>query len=249
VFGGSPAMVGMPMTAAGVSPMRTDCGVLESSIAFTFTDVIPQKAQVVCAVMAQEIGHSYGLDHELLAADPMSYLSYSGHRAFQDQTASCGEFTARPCGAPGHASCRADQNSYQLLLERLGAAGAGDVDPPTIAITAPGDGATVEPGFTITAAIADDVAVTRVTLAIDGTEVAARTVGPWTFTTDDALEPGPHLIELTATDGTNTTVESASVTVDGPPPAAPTIAGCSASRGDAGWLLALGIVLVRRRRR
>jgi hypothetical protein len=247
VFGGSPAMLGLPMTAAGVSPMRTDCGVIEGSIAFAFTDVMPQKAQIVCAVMAQEIGHSFGLDHELLAADPMSYLPYAGHRAFQDQTAACGETTPRPCGAPGNPACRASQSSYQLLLERLGAAGTGDIDPPTLAITSPADGTTVEPGFAITATVADDVAVARVTLAIDGTDVAARTVAPWSFTASDTLEPGPHLIELTATDGTNETTEMRMVTIDGPPNTP--LAGCSASRGDGGWLLALGIVLVRRRRR
>ena len=77
---------------------------------FAFTDNIPSDPQTVCEVMSQEIGHAYGLDHELLAADPMTYLAFTGKRTFQDADASCGEKTARPCG-PGSTACRAQQNS------------------------------------------------------------------------------------------------------------------------------------------
>ena len=69
IFGGSPSTIGMTIPAAGVSPFSTTCSIIESSIVFTFTDNIPQNARVACEVMAQEIAHSYGLDHELLA-DP-----------------------------------------------------------------------------------------------------------------------------------------------------------------------------------
>ena len=123
VFGGHPRDVGLPDNVAGVAPFTTDCAIIENAIVFTFTDVLPDDPQTVCEVAAQEIAHAFGLDHELLAADPMTYLPYDGDRSFQDQMATCGEQTGRPCGING-ATCRARQNSVQLLTQRLGARGA-----------------------------------------------------------------------------------------------------------------------------
>lgn len=120
VFGGHPADVGLPDNVAGVSPFTTDCAIIERSIVFTFTDVIEDDAQVMCEVMAQEIAHSYGLDHELLPEDPMTYLTYFGNRSFQDEMADCGEYGERMCGIEGSV-CRERQNSVTLLTERLGA--------------------------------------------------------------------------------------------------------------------------------
>jgi hypothetical protein len=120
VFGGHPSDVGLPDNVAGVSPFTYDCSIIEHSVVFTFTDVLPDDPRLMCEVMAQEIAHSYGLDHEMLAADPMSYLTYLGERTFQDEMAACGEYGSRMCGIDG-SICRQKQNSHQLLLERLGA--------------------------------------------------------------------------------------------------------------------------------
>lgn len=129
VFGGSPGDVGLPDNVAGVSPFMTDCSVIEGSVAFVFTDVLPDDPRTVCEVIAQEIAHSFGLDHEMLPSDPMTYLDYDGDRRFQDRMASCGEYASRACGVNG-ATCRQRQNSVALLTERLGARGAGsDQDP------------------------------------------------------------------------------------------------------------------------
>ena len=83
VFGGSPQNIGMGQGVGGVSPFTEDCGIIENSIVFTFTNVFPDDAQTVCEVMAQEVAHSYGLDHEMLASDPMTYLDYNGNRSVQ----------------------------------------------------------------------------------------------------------------------------------------------------------------------
>jgi hypothetical protein len=131
VFGGSPLMLGLPRSYAGISPFEADCSIIESSIVFTFTDILPPDAATACRVMAQEIGHSYGLDHELRAGDPMSTLPFDGERAFVDEDVACGEDSPRPCGLPG-TSCRATQSSYALLADRLGM--AGDVDTTAHAI-------------------------------------------------------------------------------------------------------------------
>ena len=122
VFGGHPNDVGLPDNVAGVSPFTTDCSVIENSVVFTFTDVLPDDPRLMCEVMAQEIAHSYGLDHEMLANDPMTYLEYDGERTFQDVSAPCGEFGNRPCGIDKHV-CWQRQNSVQLLEQRLGRRG------------------------------------------------------------------------------------------------------------------------------
>lgn len=129
VFGGHPSDVGLPDNVAGVSPFTTDCSVIENSVVFTFTDVLPDDARLMCEVMAQEIAHSYGLDHEMLASDPMTYLDYSGDRTFRDQMAPCGEYGNRMCGIVGSV-CREKQNSVQLLESRLGRRGHPDPGAP-----------------------------------------------------------------------------------------------------------------------
>jgi len=129
IFGGHPNDVGLPDNVAGVSPFTTDCAMIESSIVFTFTDVMPDDARTMCEVMAQEIAHSYGLDHEMLASDPMTYLDYAGERTFQNEMAPCGENGNRLCGINGN-MCRQKQNSVALLTERLGAKG-GSTPPGT----------------------------------------------------------------------------------------------------------------------
>ena len=260
VFGGSPQNVGMPSGVGGVSPFTDDCAVIENSIVFTFTNVLPQDAQSVCEVMAQEVAHSYGLDHEMLASDPMTYLNYNGNRAFKDQTVACGEYQNRPCGIGG-STCRANQNSVRLLTDRLGKA---DLVPPTLTITSPGEGDTVVPGFSVAATAADDVAVTSGRLFVDDIDLGiVAGPGPYTFPTDPALVDGTHTLRVEVTDGKHPVTRTIRITVarkggegqgsdgegsgDGGDGAA--AGGCSAT-GGASWavlVFAVGFAIVRRR--
>jgi MYXO-CTERM domain-containing protein len=271
IFGGTPTQVGLPSNVGGVSPFTTDCSIIENSIVFTFTDAIPNiTSREACEIMAQEVAHSYGLDHELLASDPMTYLQYNGNRAFQDQTASCGEYQQRQCGINGSV-CRANQNSVQLLLARVGQ--AGDSVAPVLSWSTPEDGAVVAPGFTVQASGTDNVAVTAATLYIDGTSAGSQMgPGPYTFTTPTQLADGQHLIRVEITDGRNVQSEMRSVTVqagtqdpgqdpgssdpnnpNNPNPGSSSndlTGGCSTSGGSAGLALVVGLVgLVARRRR
>lgn len=244
LFGGSAADIGRPLNVAGIAPFASDCGVIEGAIVFAFTDNLPSDPQLVCEVMTQEIGHAYGLDHELLAADPMSYLPFTGKRTFQDTAAQCGEKTARPCGL-GTPSCRIEQSSVQILLARLGVSG-GDGTAPTVAITAPVAHAEVEPGFVVSARATDDVALTSVALYIDGAKVASLVTGPFAFATDAALATGAHTIMIEARDGNdNITVREVDVVVIGN---APWFASCSAG-GAPGLGVGMALLVLRRRRR
>lgn len=259
VFGGTPQMVGLPNGVAGVSPFTTDCGIIENSIVFTFTDVIPNDARLACEIMAQEVAHSYGLDHELLASDPMTYLQYNGNRSFKNQQVSCGEDVTRPCGINGN-TCRANQNSVQLLTDRLGTGGnPGDTVKPNVGITSPSNGATVPPGFDLQFTATDNVGVTMATLYVDDNAAGSLIAAPFKFTTSATLPEGQHKFRVEATDGLNLSSQEITVTIrkGALPPGAGgddsgDIQGGCSTGGNGSFALALGLLgfaLLRKRRR
>ncbi len=269
VFGGSPQLLGMEAGVAGVSPFTQNCAVIENSIVFTFTNVIPQDARLACEIMAQEVAHSYGLDHVLLASDPMTYLDYAGNRTFKNQTASCGEDVARPCGIGG-STCRANQNSVALLTERLGAKTA-DTIPPSGAISSPAPNAQVPPGFNVYVSANDNLMVRSGKLYVDGVLVQTlNESGPlFTFVTTSTMPEGPHRIKTEISDGINVIMtQEITVTVKNgaaPNPAPPSggtgtggaggdsgeiTGGCSTGGSSSSLLLGLALVglIIRRRR-
>jgi MYXO-CTERM domain-containing protein len=256
--------VGLDPSVAGVSPFTTDCSIIENSVVFTFTNAFAFTAREACEIMAQEVAHSYGLDHELLAADPMTYLPYTGNRSFQDVAAQCGESMSAPrqCGIAGNV-CRATQNSVQLLRDRLGIA---DSIMPTIPAMSPVDNATVPPGFQVKLTAADNNSVIGATLKIDGTNpLTIDGAGPFVFQTPAGLSEGSHVISVDVSDGKNIRTETRTVVVmiGAPPPEGSTpgtdeldrfgevSGGCSSGRTSGpGALFAFGILLafaIRRR--
>jgi len=257
VFGGSPTQVGMENNVLGVSPFTTDCSIIENSVVFTFTggtyQMTPREA---CETMAQEVAHSYGLDHEILASDPMTYLPYAGNRAFRDQLVPCGEDAARTCGINGSV-CRQNQNSVKLLTERLGLA---DAIAPLLTITTPPNNATLPPGFQVKASGTDNTAITGATLKIDGIQREQLTgAGPFVFSTDADMVEGAHTLVVEISDGKNFKSDTRSVTVmrgappqddsDDPLANGDVVGGCSAGNHSSAWLLGLGLALTARRRR
>lgn len=269
VFGGSPTQLQMPNGVAGVSPFTTDCSIIENAIVFTFTQVLPQNdPRLVCEIMAQEVAHAYGLDHELLAADPMTYLDYNGNRSFQNQTASCGEDVQRPCGING-STCRPNQNSVTLLTDRLGkkvggGGTGGDAIPPTGTITSPTANQQVPPGFLVYTDANDNQMVVSAKLYIDGNMSLELTSGPFNFATPPTLSEGQHRIKVDINDGANTiTTQEITVTVkrgatQDPPSGGDNgggytgeiTGGCSTSGSGSGLVLGLSLLgLVYRRRR
>jgi MYXO-CTERM domain-containing protein len=109
VVAGRPQDVGMGSGIGGVSPF--DCGIIETSIVFTFARVYGSDYRSICETAAQEVAHSFGLDHEYMCSDPMTYLSGCGEKSFQPVAAPCGEYSARSCSCGG-----STQNSVELLL-------------------------------------------------------------------------------------------------------------------------------------
>lgn len=182
VMGGQPGHAGMPSGVGGVAPMNGDCSIVEEAIVYVFTQVLGD-VRTQCEVAGQEIAHAYGLDHELLCSDPMTYLSPCGAKRFRDENARCGEYSARRCMCGD-----STQNSHRILLARLGVndgtmpptdptmdPGGGmdptmpppaDAMPPAITIESPADGATLPANSSveIRATIVDDVGVSRAEL-------------------------------------------------------------------------------------
>ncbi len=121
VTAGRPQDIGMQQGVGGVSPFS--CGTINNSIVFTFAEVYGTDYRSVCETNAQEIAHSFGLDHERLCQDPMTYLSGCGQKTFQNTAAACGEYSNRACQCGG-----STQNSVALLDQRIGLRPAGGID-------------------------------------------------------------------------------------------------------------------------
>ena len=127
---------------------------------------------------------------------------------------------------------------------------AGDVTPPTVAVTTPADGASVSGAVSLTATAADDFGVASVQFKVDGVNVGpADTTAPYTASWDTSgLLDGSRSITAVATDtsGLTTTSAAATVAVHNPasvritsPAAGATVTGTSVTvvytkRGD--WL-------------
>lgn len=269
VVAGSPQLLGMPAGVGGVSPFTSNCDMIPNSIVFTFTDVLPRNPQIICEVAAQEIAHSFGLDHEFLCEDPMTYLSGCGAKSFQDVAAPCGEDQARACAQPGQYDCGyAQQNSVQLMTQRIGLNEGGTSNQ--VAIAAPLDGANVSLGFEVSTDISF---ADRVELRIDGITIASLTSGPFIFSTPTDLSPGTHVVEVVATVSGSEITDSISVNLvedggdgsgggngggggDGTGPGGNgetpnVVGGCSTggtSSGTVSFLLGLALLVLRRRR-
>ena len=268
------SVIGMDPNVGGVSPYTIGCDFIPNSIVFTFANAFNGNAETICEVMGQEMAHSVGLDHEMLASDPMTYLQYNGLQAFRDQAVSCGEYQNRACGLQGE--CGATQNSYQMLMERVGPNGGGQNGIPSVAITSPQDGARVPPGFSVSADAQDDGSISKVELWVDGVLTDTKTAAPFTFQTSAQLANGSHAIQTIAyDDGNQSSTAQITVTVeqgapdpggdgdgdgtgggngdgsgDGTQDPAQLVGGCQASGGGAsGVLLLLGLAFGLARRR
>jgi hypothetical protein len=190
VVGGSDADIGRD-GILGVSP--STCGILERSIVYVFAADVGNDPQYMCEIAAQEIAHSLGLDHEYLCEDPMTYLSDPcGPRTFQDVDAQCGEFVPRGCACTG-----ATQNSFRLLLNRLG---ASENEPPFLEVVSPQDGDTVPRSFLVDLNTSDNVRVWRTELFVDGERVGFTTQPPYDLQSPPTVALGTRMLEVRSYD-------------------------------------------------
>jgi len=215
--------------AGGVAPF--DCSEIPNAIVYTF-DVYGPDAQALCWTCSQEVAHAFGLDHEFLQKDPMTYVSGDLPKRFRDQDADCGEFESRACSC----ATGGKQNSYRTIV---GLFGPGAPTPPVITVQRPTDGKQVQPGFRMSVKALDDVRVDKVELFIDGTlgAMSMTEVGDvFDLSAPADLPMGSHSLEVRATDVQGIPA-SAMLTVDEGAP-------CTASKGCSGTdVCVMGICL------
>jgi MYXO-CTERM domain-containing protein len=221
----------IPWSAGGVSPGT--CWVIPNSITFVF-DVYGDNVESLCYVAAQESAHSLGLDHELLANDPLTYLAYTGHRDFQDQWADCGEYEPRECWCGG-----SQQNSFEHIM---GIFGPAPPTPPEVTILEPAAGASVPFGFDVSAEYVDTLDVVRADLLIDGEVVVTDDEAPLALRANQValhgVAPGTHQVTVRGTDALGATGETTIPVVIGAPCASP--AQCAAGETCVGGACVLG---------
>jgi len=67
VVAGVPAELGLPDNYGGIAPLAPGCQVVDHGLSFSFANAYTESTERVheiCWTVAQEVGHTYGLDHE-----------------------------------------------------------------------------------------------------------------------------------------------------------------------------------------
>jgi MYXO-CTERM domain-containing protein len=191
---GSPSNVGFSSQTAGVASFS--CGIIPNAISFSFLNLNPSDVNDACWTISQESAHNFGLSHEMLGGDAMTYMQNPPRKRFLDQTACIG--TQGCCAPSQECQCGAtQQNSFQELLSIFGPAGA---TPPMISISDPLNNAAVDPGFPVHATVTDDNGIGSVELLIDGAVVSSLVSPPYAFNAPTAITPGAHTVEIHAID-------------------------------------------------
>ncbi len=183
IVAGFPSEIGRA-GIGGIAPFA--CEVVDNGINFSFAGQY-ENPIALCNTVGQESGHTYGLDHQMLCDDPMTYLPSCGTKAFQRVDAQCGEFDPRECYCGGRI-----QNSYLGLLKVLGKRVTPVDYEPLVAIVVPEDEEEVVPLFRVYVDVQEDHAVDHVELFIDGVSVGTATAAPYGFNTSPDLALGEH---------------------------------------------------------
>jgi hypothetical protein len=230
MVGGTPGQLGLSAGIGGIAEYSCSSpGVcskyLPNALVFVFAQVWGGNVNETCAAAAQEIAHTWSLDHVVDASDPMTYFPFSGMRQFKDGV-KCGSDCSGgqspfglPCNTANEHTCMstgtATQNDVQILTALFGPAGAL---APTLTVTNPTNGSTQQPGFAIqvtcTPPATTGVTIQEVNLSIDGLPKASLTVPPFNFMAPATISEGPHKISvLCATSQQAITIANADVVV------------------------------------
>ena len=197
------------LDAGGVAPFLS-CGAIDDNvISFVFANqsgAIPY----LCAAVAQEASHVWGLDHEMNADDPMTYLDVGSSKRFQNDDATCGEFEPRSCYCDGGST----QNSFAYLRDTFGL--NPSLGESVLTLTTPTDGQWVRAHFPIAAVVTSDLSLKQASLSIDGSHAAQADPAILVFNAPE-LSVGQHAVTLSVTDAIDRTlVQMVTVNLVGP---------------------------------
>jgi MYXO-CTERM domain-containing protein len=191
IVAGKPEDIGYSAGAGGVAIVSGDCSPRQNSIAFAFADMADVFAQEdggnrvygECWVIAQEVAHIYGLDHEYAYVDdsssacndPMTYRDdCGGQKFFRNRPAFCGGFDQQPgCGLPPSFSCSSAQNSHARLLSIFGP-GTPTTTPPDVSVVTPVPGGTIASNGAVAALASAQRGIAKVELWINGYKWAEK---------------------------------------------------------------------------
>jgi hypothetical protein len=225
---GSPNQIGLPSSVGGIADFACSqpgsCAqYIPDALVFDFTDVWGGAVEDDCSTIAQEIAHTWGLDHVADASDPMTYFPYSGMRQYKDNV-QCGSDCqggqspfGLPCSGPSgqYHICMSSgtniQNDVQTILKLFGPFGAA---PPTLKITSPADGSAQQAGFQVQVTCTSGDGIQEVDLSIDGVPKLTLTAAPYNFATPANLADGFHKIDvMCATNNQATATASVSIVI------------------------------------
>lgn len=246
IAAGSSSNVGLDSRVLGIAP--GGCDPRNNVISYSFLNMYPaNRVDEMCATVAQESAHSFGLsDHLLDCTDPMTYLAQNGEcgrKFFRNKLEPCGEFAGEiPC------QCAGTRVNPHVIL--LGTFGPGE-DPaaPVASITYPAEGATITGASIVTVNATDDRGVFRVEAYMNdwrwGTfELSDSITPPFTFPTnitvdlDDGYPDGTYDIYAVACNDLDmcTTTEVVTVTKGAPCTSADTcLDGQACDDGRCHW--------------
>lgn len=197
--------------AGGVAPF-IDCSTTQDNvISFVFAEEV-NDLEFLCGAVAQEASHVWGLDHELDADDPMTYLDLGTRKSFQNTNAQCGEDFS-PNG-PRQCFCGGTtQNSVRFLSETFDNSNLG---PISASISEPRDGQFVRPGFPIRASLDSQLQFKSGQLTVDGTPVQELNNGEVAVSAPASIAGGDRVIGVSLTDtGSRTVMDTVTVKVLG----------------------------------
>jgi len=225
ISSGGGAWCGAKENVGGIAPFL--CNDLAGGVSYTFSG--GRTAKETAVIIAQEQAHLVGLEHSASTHDVMYPTICSDCDGFENLD---NKVQGDVCGRP-------QQNSYQLLHDRLGAWQGGvkptpfgctnDVSFPSVTILEPSDKATVDSSFVLRIQASDDCKIAKANIQVTpmGLE-ATSTKAPyeWTLT----RIKGQQKITVSVTDPSNKT-SSTSITVNAPGLTAPSGTGGASGTG------------------
>ncbi|MDQ3337123.1 MAG: MYXO-CTERM sorting domain-containing protein [Myxococcota bacterium] len=181
------------LSAGGVAPY-VSCGAQRSNgLSFVFPRTTAD-LEYLCGAVVQEATHVWGLDHELDAKDPMTYLQLGSLKRFQNSDANCGEDNPRNCRCGG-----TKQNSFKYMTNTFGLNPA--LAPAGIEIVSPKANAFVKPGFEVEVNSTGPVDLIKADIKVGMMAAGTATKAPYKVATPvTGLPIGKQTLTVSATD-------------------------------------------------
>ena len=210
VVAGEPSEVGLPNYYGGVG--HATCDPVNNAVSYVFANHVTADAFWMCAAVAQESGHTWGLDHAFDCSDPMTYLPACGQQFFRNKQFRCGEGAPRDCVCSG-----AYQNSHIRLLTVFGP--GAPLPQPVVEMQDPAGDTQVSSGFAVAASATAKRGFGHAELLLNG-YVWARADGEvgtdtqvFSFTTSPELPDSIIDVEVRVYDDLDQGYGSSAVTV------------------------------------